>query len=298
MAKRWPPMIGIVGFDGGYKPAVALALPPDELGSDEGEEEGGGHPGDQTGACCNTDGSCDDGITEDDCASSGGTYQGDGSTCADTTCPTGPTGACCIDNFCSILTSDDCSSSGGNYLGDGSTCDGVDCTEGACCAADGSCSITTESGCIGYFQGSGTTCVPNPCEAVPCCGAPFTGFLGGGPYFTKIVRHTLTDVGGEICTASTDQSTVTDWSTCSEVVTCFGSCQYHSDSTDQDCDWISDGFGGCVFSCTCNSCVGCFPFTAPVVISDTETRQTCDHDDGTSTSHQVITVILSNPCNP
>ncbi len=30
MSERWPPMLGVVGFDGGYKSAVALAIPPEE----------------------------------------------------------------------------------------------------------------------------------------------------------------------------------------------------------------------------------------------------------------------------
>ncbi len=36
-------------------------------------------------------------------------------------------------------------------------------TSGACCAADGGCSITTAAECIGSYLGNGTVCVPNPC---------------------------------------------------------------------------------------------------------------------------------------
>ncbi len=123
-SKRWPPMVGIVGFDGGYRPAVALALPPNELTSDEGEQEGGG-PEDQTGACCNQDGSCNDDVTEFDCTSSGGIFQGVGTRCVEVTCePFSPTGACCVDGACSITTEADC---GGIYLGDGTTCDADPC---------------------------------------------------------------------------------------------------------------------------------------------------------------------------
>jgi hypothetical protein len=40
---------------------------------------------------------------------------------------------------------------------------------GACCAEDGSCSITTEAGCVGTYQGDGTLCEPNPCAGGACC---------------------------------------------------------------------------------------------------------------------------------
>jgi hypothetical protein len=42
---------------------------------------------------------------------------------------------------------------------------GPDCSaRGACCAADGTCSVTTQSGCQGTYQGDDTSCSPNPCE--------------------------------------------------------------------------------------------------------------------------------------
>ncbi len=40
---------------------------------------------------------------------------------------------------------------------------------GACCADDGSCSITTEVGCVGTYQGDGTVCDPNPCSQLGAC---------------------------------------------------------------------------------------------------------------------------------
>lgn len=50
-------------------------------------------------------------------------------------------------------------------------------TTGACCADDGSCSITTIDGCIGIFQGIGTTCDPNPCQ---CCHISISGAGAAG----------------------------------------------------------------------------------------------------------------------
>jgi hypothetical protein len=34
---------------------------------------------------------------------------------------------------------------------------------GACCAPDGTCQMTTQSGCSGVYMGDGTDCDPNPC---------------------------------------------------------------------------------------------------------------------------------------
>jgi hypothetical protein len=41
----------------------------------------------QPGACCNTDGSCDDGAEQTACEAGGGVYQGDGSDCSGVSCP-------------------------------------------------------------------------------------------------------------------------------------------------------------------------------------------------------------------
>ena len=38
---------------------------------------------------------------------------------------------------------------------------------GACCAPDGTCTITTQANCQGQYMGDGIPCVPNPCKPVP-----------------------------------------------------------------------------------------------------------------------------------
>lgn len=62
----------------------------------------------------------------------------------------------------------------GTSFADGTS--GIPCppTLGACCASDGSCTITNEQACLGregVFQGIGTTCDPNPCPEPggACC---------------------------------------------------------------------------------------------------------------------------------
>ncbi len=39
--------------------------------------------------------------------------------------------------------------------------------DGACCAGNGTCSITTSPACVGIWQGPGTGCTPNPCPQPP-----------------------------------------------------------------------------------------------------------------------------------
>jgi hypothetical protein len=42
--------------------------------------------------------------------------------------------------------------------------------QGACCATNGSCAVTTQALCTGTYQGDGTTCTPNPCPPAGCAG--------------------------------------------------------------------------------------------------------------------------------
>ncbi len=184
-AERWPPMLGVVGFDGGYKSAVALAIPPEGLVGGEGEFAGGPEG---IGACCYNDGTCDD-ITEFDCTSAGGTYQGDGTDCASVSC----TGVCCEPGCVDDTTPDGCALDGGTFQGFGTTCsdDPPYCPEptGACCGCCGVCDITSESDCVGDYQGDGTVCDPNPCTCSGSCG--FFNPDDGMYYLTKIYTNTV-----------------------------------------------------------------------------------------------------------
>jgi subtilisin-like proprotein convertase family protein len=81
---------------------------------------------DPDGACCIAD-VCQI-LTEADCNSQSGTYQGDDASCTPDPCAT-PTGACCNDDgSCSgDLTQGDCEAGGGTYQGDDSDCGSVSC---------------------------------------------------------------------------------------------------------------------------------------------------------------------------
>ncbi len=104
MAKRWPPMVGIVGFDGGYKPAVALALPPGEE-EPTAEEFTGEEP------------------------------------------PPGDTGACCIDDSCSVLTQAECMAANGAFLGVGTPC-----TPNPCPICDCHLNVTLQTDCVQWNE--------------------------------------------------------------------------------------------------------------------------------------------------
>jgi hypothetical protein len=74
------------------------------------------------GACCAPDGTCE--MTDrDNCT---GEYQGDGTVCDPNPCHV-PTGACCIQLECFILTMDECVAGGGDYIGDDVPCDDGTC---------------------------------------------------------------------------------------------------------------------------------------------------------------------------
>ncbi|MHC5005569.1 MAG: hypothetical protein ACYTJ0_20910, partial [Planctomycetota bacterium] len=120
-----------------------------------------------TGACCLPDGSCVDGLSQDECAAADGEYQGDQSTCDEVTCEQPPTGACCyLDGSCvddvPLLA---CKGAGGEYQGDGTACDTAECDKAACCLPEthpqAPCVRTTEPRCVamgGEFLGIGVEC--------------------------------------------------------------------------------------------------------------------------------------------
>ena len=114
------------------------------------------------GACCNSDGTCDD-LTASECAVVEGDYQGEGTACADDQCPE-PTGACCVSSTGECVDASEalCDAFSGNWL-IGQACADVVCFPiGACCLLDGSCvPDSTPESCTafdGTFQGDATAC--------------------------------------------------------------------------------------------------------------------------------------------
>lgn len=114
-----------------------------------------------TGACC-TGADCQE-LTAAECATAGGTYQGDGTVCTPNPCAV-PTGACCLtDGNCTTHTATECAAAGGAY------------------------------------QGDGTSCTPNPCSVVltpfldalpiPAVATPTSGTVGGTASYTMTMRE-------------------------------------------------------------------------------------------------------------
>lgn len=146
-----------------------------------------------TGACCFGDGTCET-LSSVDCATEGGTYQGDGESCTPNPCPQ-PTGACCYANgTCEVIGQSDCTLMGGAYQGTDTVCKPNPCPQptGACCFNDGTCQILTSADCVsqsGTYQGDDSMCIPQMCPVVltpyvdplpiPPLATPTSGTPGG-----------------------------------------------------------------------------------------------------------------------
>ncbi len=127
-----------------------------------------------TGACCDADAFCTDGVNEADCQDPGMTFYV-GQDCTEVTCPT-PVGACCRQGGClQNVEQATCEGPlGGVYAGNGTDCTDQVCVAGACCLPDGSCQLIFEVQCDaigGVFDTPGSTCTPNPCPQPigACC---------------------------------------------------------------------------------------------------------------------------------
>lgn len=148
-----------------------------------------------TGACCAPTGACTV-VTSAQCTSSGGTYRGDNSTCAQANCPT-PTQACCFSSnqSCVDLTPSNCTGFGGVPGGFGTFCSTYVCFPvGACCLPNGTCQDnTTPASCSGQggtFKGNATVCASQNCPQPTgaCCAG--TGFCA------ELLQTQCTQVGG------------------------------------------------------------------------------------------------------
>lgn len=161
--------LDFAGIPGLFGNALSVHLDTGEWGDTNGfylaDEPIGG-----SGGCCHPSGSCVDGSTARECATFGGSYVGDGSTCGSAVCPAPlPTGACtppgdaCINDISLSM----CDDLGGSFAGTGSTC----ATGG--CVFEESCAEHTELECIlleGSYLGDGESCLMTACsfDGEPC----------------------------------------------------------------------------------------------------------------------------------
>ncbi len=152
--------------------------------ADTSARRGGGG----TGACCYDDGTCDD-FNASECATSGGHFQGVGTTCDGTDCSHGgggTSGACCVESSCEIRSPADCFADSGTYQGDNIDCYPNPCDFGACCL-EGVCTFGTPEDCsgMGGIYHPGVTCDSNPFLCCTNCFPLFSPFDdGGGNCFT------------------------------------------------------------------------------------------------------------------
>ncbi len=128
-----------------------------------------------TGACCNSNGTCSNGVTAIGCIFSDGIFQGENSLCSNTDCR----GACCLGSSCvNDHTSASCNGIPlGRFKGPQTSCSQVACT-GACCSQFGECvNSTTSLNCslfAGNYLGDGSTCDESTCVGA-CCFLPLMG---------------------------------------------------------------------------------------------------------------------------
>jgi hypothetical protein len=124
----------------------------------------------EVGACCLPEGTCTL-ATAASCSSQGGTYNGNGSTCAATVCD--QPGACCVEVFgCLVLSAGQCATAGGTYNGNGSACTGAPCSPAVVTNIDVFNGHDTEN-LIPHGTGTSTPCIgifSNQAQACPISG--------------------------------------------------------------------------------------------------------------------------------
>ncbi len=240
--------------DGTYEwNGVQIFLNCDAFDCDGGDCTDCGGGGDPTGACC-VETNCST-MTEADCTAAGGTYNGDGSSCAGDPCGGG--GGCeagwtedcqgtCFpdyvyeawtgDTYCddgAYIPSDfgceECPAGVAIFLNcDAFDCDGGDCEcdptdpTGACCFGS-DCFETTETECSGNggeWQGDNTTCASNPC-AVPCP----ADTDGSGTVDVSDILFIVGAWGTSDAAADVNGDGTVDVSDILEVVSSWGPCQ-------------------------------------------------------------------------
>lgn len=120
-----------------------------------------------TGACCRSDGTCEDGVESANCVEPD-VFLGNGTNCTPDACNTS---ACCTSAGCFDLSESECISANGLFL-QGSTCSENPCDAGACCSDD-ICVFAPAYSCFSggrTFIGAGIPCMPdNPCVGCATC---------------------------------------------------------------------------------------------------------------------------------
>ena len=164
------------------------------------------------GACCSFVGACTL-TTQPNCSpASGNVWQGGGTTCSPSPCPTPPVRCCAPDLSCMMVASAAECAAPGQVL-EGPACLPNPCPSlaVACCFANGTCTVTTSNACFGAGGAllsplSGVTCQPQTpvCADLfgACCAS--NGACTFGPRASCLSLNGLIDLGaGSTCAACT-----------------------------------------------------------------------------------------------
>jgi hypothetical protein len=203
------------------------------------------------GACCTSDGVCFE-LTQADCISVEGLFNGVGSVCADFDCQTG---ACCLpDGSCiDVVFQETCEVElNGLYLGDDTQCANESCPElvQACCFPSG-CVNLTPTNCLGAGGtpgGPGTACATFNCNPIGACCLP------DGSCVDAVLPTDCASAGGTYQGDDVQCATVT----CPEP---FGACCFASgfciELVESDCTIAGGSWAGPLTDCATDCAEPC-----------------------------------------
>jgi len=150
-------------------------------------------PVDPLGACCLPGPICVI-VTEDECTTLTGDYEGDDTECNNPNPCLQAMGACCDGmGGCAVTTQETCNSQMGTFKGEDTTCTPNPCV-GACCDGMGNCTQETPADCaaaMGIYKGDAEPCTPNPCIGA-CCD------MGGATCSIQTPADCATQEGGGV----------------------------------------------------------------------------------------------------
>ncbi len=256
------------------------------------------------GACCTVDGVCFDEVVESECPGVNDEFTM-GYDC-DSIGDCEPRRACCTGYVCEVLTQADCIAGGGSWSTTVTDCPADFCETGACCRADGTCTVGTGLQCAhnaGVFQGAATACDTWDGWCHACCAI-------GEECFETGVTSLCDDVDGQLVDGLCADNLCPG--ACCKL---DGSCE---DLTQAECASLSGWFsadlkcgefacpvygaccaGGLCEMSTANECaaIGGVHFAGEICDAglDCSLGSCCDYSDGACAELQVASLCAGQP---
>ncbi len=226
------------------------------------------------GACCQLNGTCDDGVLPSTCTGIDDVFRSD-RTCSQFCIARG---ACCLDEDCSVTTELLCSNAGGIYGLAGSVCRDRDnlCEVGACCMPLGvnACNEFTEMECLlsdGIYQGPFSNCDhttnANGCVRGGCCN------IDGTCDDLTVISECLPP-----SVFFTDRQRCTEIDCEPRGACCFEDTESCDLLTNLDCLGLGGLYNGDATECTPDLCVRCRPVLFKTVPPNCATDPAYPHD--------------------